>query len=129
VEVLRSHVNYVVPDTKRWEQSAAYHIDNHKSVDTFVKNAGLGFAVPYLYNGQMHDYMPDFIIRLKGDSFLHVILETKGYDPLEDVKRAAAERWVAAVNAEGSYGRWAYRIAKKTTEVNGIITAASEPVR
>jgi len=41
------------------------------------------------------------------------------------VKRAAAERWVAAVNAEGSYGRWAYRIAKKTTEVSGIITAAS----
>ncbi len=44
---------------------------------------------------------------------------------VEDVKRAAAEPWVAAVNAEGSYGRWAYRIAKKTTEVSGIITAAS----
>jgi len=57
--------------------------------------------------------MPDFIIRLKGGSPLHVILETKGYDPLEDVKRAAAERWVAAVNAEGSYGRWAYRIERK----------------
>jgi type III restriction enzyme len=125
VEIVRSHVNYVVPDTKKWEQSAAYYIDKHKAVDSFVKNAGLGFAVPYLYNGQMHDYMPDFIIHLKGDSSLHVILETKGYDPLEDVKRAAAERWVAAVNAEGSYGRWAYRIAKKTTEVSGIITAAS----
>jgi type III restriction enzyme len=125
VEILRSHVNYVVPDTKRWEQSAAYYIDKHNAVYSFVKNAGLGFAVPYLYNGQMHDYMPDFIIRLKGDSALHMILETKGYDPLEDVKRAAAERWVAAVNAEGSYGRWVYRIAKKTTEVGGIITAAS----
>jgi len=73
----------------------------------------------------MHDYMPDFIIRLKADSSTHVILEAKGYDPLEDVKRAAAERWVAAVNAEGSYGQRAYRIAKKTTEVSGIITAAS----
>lgn len=30
---------------------------------------------------------------------------TKGYDPLEDVKRAAAERWVAAVNADGAYGQ------------------------
>ncbi len=93
-----------------------------------MKNAGLGFAVPYLYNGQMHDYMPDFIMRLKTDSSLHVILETKGYDPLEDVKRAAAERWVSAVNAEGTYGRWAYRIAKKTTEVRGIITAVSADV-
>jgi type III restriction enzyme len=128
VEILRSHINYVVPDTKRWEQSAAYYIDKHNAVHSFVKNAGLGFAVPYLYNGQMHDYMPDFIIRFKGDSSLHVILETKGYDPLEDVKRAAAERWVSAVNAEGTYGRWAYRIAKKTTEVSGIITAVSADV-
>ncbi|MGA8836241.1 MAG: hypothetical protein WB538_11465 [Candidatus Sulfotelmatobacter sp.] len=125
VEILRSQVNYVVPDTKRWEQSAAYYIDKHKAVYSFVKNAGLGFAIPYLHNGQMHDYMPDFIIRLKEDSPAHMILETKGYDPLEDVKRAAAERWVSAVNAEGSYGRWEYRIAKKTTEVNGIITAAA----
>ncbi|MBZ5719624.1 MAG: DEAD/DEAH box helicase family protein [Acidobacteriia bacterium] len=129
VEIVRSHVNYVVPDTKRWEQSAAYYVDKHNSVHSFVKNAGLGFAVPYLYNGQMHDYMPDFIIRLQGDSPSHVILETKGYDPLEDVKRAAAERWVAAVNAEGSYGRWAYRIAKKTTDVSGIITAAASENR
>jgi type III restriction enzyme len=69
--------------------------------------------------------MPDFIVRLKGDAPLHVIVETKGYDPLEDVKRAAAERWVAAVNAEGSYGRWAYRMAKKTTEVSPLISAAA----
>ena len=68
VEIVRSHVNYVVPDTKRWEQSAAYYIDKHNAVHSFVKNAGLGFAVPYLHNGQMHDYMPDFIIRFKGDS-------------------------------------------------------------
>ncbi len=125
VEILRSHVNYVVPDTKKWEQSAAYYIDKHNAVHSFVKNAGLGFAIPYLHNGQMHDYMPDFIVRLKGDAPLHVILETKGYDPLEDVKRAAAERWVAAVNAEGSHGRWAYRMAKKTTEVSPLISAAA----
>ena len=43
---------------------------------------------------------------------------------LEEVKRAAAERWVAAVNADGSYGRWAYAMAKKTTEIGGIISMA-----
>jgi type III restriction enzyme len=43
----------------------------------FVKNAGLGFAVPYLHNGQMHDYMPDFIIRRKGDSPVHVVWKPK----------------------------------------------------
>jgi type III restriction enzyme len=66
--------------------------------------------------------MPDFIIRLRGEETVHMILETKGYDPLEEVKRHAAERWVAAVNAEGSYGRWVYRLTKKTTEGRGIIS-------
>lgn len=124
-EVNHSHVNLVVPDTKRWEQAAAYYIDKHPAVNSFVKNAGLGFAVPYLHNGQPHDYMPDFIIRLKGNSPLHLILETKGYDPLEEVKREAAERWVAAVNADGAYGRWLYRLTHKTTDVSGILTAAA----
>src|SRR5262249_44247621 len=96
-----SHLNYVVADTKQWEQSAAYYLDRNQLVDAFVKNSGLGFAVPYLHNGQMHDYVPDFIVRLKTEPTIHVVLETKGYDPLESVKRASAERWVSAVNADG----------------------------
>lgn len=120
-EVIKSHLNYVVADTKQWEQSAAYYIDKHKEVDAFVKNAGLGFAIPYLHNGQMHDYMPDFIIRLRADELLHLILEVKGYDLLEEVKAAAAARWVNAVNADGKYGRWRYAMVKKVTDVNSAI--------
>jgi hypothetical protein len=30
-EVIKSHVNYVVTDTRQWEQSAAYFIDRHDS--------------------------------------------------------------------------------------------------
>ena len=122
-EVLRSHLNYVVADTKRWEQSAAYFIDKHSDVHSFVKNAGLGFAIPYLHNGQMHDYMPDFIIKLNCDGNHCLILETKGYDPLEEVKSHAAQRWVSAVYAEGSYGHWGYVIARKPTEVSSVISA------
>lgn len=88
-----------------------------------MKNAGLGFAIPYLYNGQMHDYVPDFIVRMKGQPLVNLILETKGYDPLAEVKRAAAERWIAAVNAEGSHGEWAYRMVRSTTEVPDVISA------
>jgi hypothetical protein len=51
----------------------------------------------------------------------HLILGTKGYDPLTEVK-AAAERWVAAVNADGSYGKWYYRIARKPEEVRKMIS-------
>lgn len=124
-EVNRSHLNYCVADTAKWEQSAAYYIDTHGFTDAFVKNSGLGFAIPYLHNGQMHDYVPDYIVRLKGDAPKYLILETKGYDPLEDVKRAAAERWVAAVNADGTYGTWKYALAHKPTEVIQIISEAA----
>ncbi len=124
-EAIHCHVNYVVPDTQKWEQSAAYYIDTHAAVDAFVKNAGLGFAIPYLHNGQMHDYMPDFIIRLKADKPRHLILETKGFDPLEGVKWEAAERWVNAVNADGTYGLWKYALVKKPSDVGGAISSAS----
>jgi type III restriction enzyme len=124
-EVINSHLNYVVADTKHWEQSAAYYIDKHKGVEAFVKNAGLGFAIPYLHNGQMHDYMPDFIIRLRADEPHHLILEVKGYDLLEEVKAAAAERWVSAVNADGKYGHWLYKMIKKVTDVDSAINKPS----
>jgi type III restriction enzyme len=123
-EVNHSHLNYMVADTQRWEQSTAYFIDKHPSVQSFVKNAGLGFAISYLHNGQMHDYLPDFLVRLKNGQSRYLILETKGFDPLEEVKRAAAERWVAAVNADGSYGTWRYAVAKKVADVPGIIESA-----
>jgi len=45
--------------------------------------------------------------------------------PWKRVKRAAAERWVAAVNAEGSFGHWQYKIVKQPTEVAAAISSAS----
>ncbi|MBI3939681.1 MAG: DEAD/DEAH box helicase family protein, partial [Acidobacteria bacterium] len=125
-EVLRSHVNYVVADTKVWEQSAAYILDTHYAVDAFVKNAGLGFAVPYIHNGQAHDYIPDFIVQLKGEPRTRLILETKGYDELREVKAAATERWVAAVNADGQHGRWKYAQARSVAKVREVLDNMSD---
>ncbi len=105
-EVLRSHVNLVVADTDVWEQSAAYILDHHDAVDAFVKNAGLGFAIPYLDNGEAHDYEPDFIVRLKAGNNDFLILETKGFDRKGEIKAQAAERWVSAINAAKAFGRW-----------------------
>jgi len=122
-EVSRSHVNVVVADTRKWEQTAAYYIDTHPRVQAFVKNAGLGFAIPYLHNGQMHDYQPDFIIRLDTADEHYVILETKGYDPLKELTQAAAQRWCSAVNALGGFGHWSYELAEKPERVRGILDA------
>ena len=126
-DVVNSHLNYVVADTKRWEQSAAYILDTHKAVDAFVKNAGLGFAIPYVHNGRGHDYQPDFIVRLKDGR--HLIVETKGFDELADVKAAAAERWVEAVNADKQFGRWEYVMARSVPAVREALDALAAAER
>ena len=39
---------------------------------------------------------------------------------------AAAERWVAAVNADARYGTWQYATARKPSDVSGVISTALE---
>jgi type III restriction enzyme len=51
-------------------------------------------------------------------------LETKGYDPLAEIKTQAAERWVAAVNADGRYGRWVFRMVRKIEDVRQFLNDA-----
>jgi len=122
----KSHVNFVIADTAKWEQQAAFYIENHVAVEAYVKNAGLGFAIPYLHDGQMHDFIPDFIVRLRtGEGTMNLILETKGYDPLDEVKEAAARRWVNAVNADGRWGRWDFAMARQMTDVGYLIGEAA----
>lgn len=124
----RSHLTWVVMDTDRWEQTAAFYLDTDRHVVAFVKNFNLGFALPYIYNGEAREYIPDFLARLKKDGreVGTLILETKGYDPLADLKEAGARRWVAAVNAEGSHGRWAYRMVKSPTDTPEAVHSAAE---
>jgi type III restriction enzyme len=110
-------------DTGRWEQSASYYIDTHEKVAAFVKNQGLSFAIPYLHNGQAHDYIPDFIVRLTNGT--NLILEMKGHDDLAEIKVAAARRWVAAVNADSSFGKWDYAIAYNPNDVPSLIDEAA----
>lgn len=118
-----SHINYVVADTKKWEQSAAYYLDTNPLVYSFAKTDGMGFAIPYILNGQAHDYMPDFLVVLKKDGKPNgtLILETKGFDPAEEYKRQAAHRWVNAVNNDGKYGRWAYQMIKDPADVKNAV--------
>ncbi len=123
-EVAKSHLNYVVADTRKWEQQAAFFIDKHPLTLAFAKNAGLGFYIPYLYNGQRHDYVPDFLVRLAGDELAMLILEVKGWDPQEEIKTEAARRWVDAVNQDGAYGCWQFATVKKPEQTNEAIDSA-----
>ena len=114
--VLKSHVNYVVPDSQ-WERVAAYALDTHPAVRSFVKNSGLGFAIPYVHSGQGHDYLPDFVARLDGHEDRRIIVETKGLDDRLEEKTAAAERWVCAVNRDGRYGTWSYLLLRDRAKI------------
>jgi type III restriction enzyme len=101
--------------------SAGYYLEKDPSVKAFVKHAGLGFAIPYSHNGQPHDYLSDFIVRLRCNPVLYLILEKKGYDPLAEVKTAAAHRWVAAVNADGRFGKWVDEMIGQPSEVTSAL--------
>lgn len=115
----------MAPDTARWEQSAAYQLDRHEQVHSFVKNKGLGCAIPYLHNGEQHEYLPDFLVRLQGEKSRYLILETKGYDPLKEVKKQAAERWVQAVNADGGFEIWSYALVTDMGKVGEAVSEAA----
>jgi len=47
------------------------------------------------------------------------------YNPLKEVKQSAAERWVAAVNADGAHGRWCYRVVSKASEIDAAVSAVA----
>lgn len=123
--VMKSHVNAVGPDTAKWEQSAACQLDTHDSVHSFAKNAGLGLAIPCLHNGEPHEYLPDFIVRPTGDNERCLILETKGHDPLVDVKSQAAHRRVRAVNADGTFGSWGYALVSDMGKGKEVLSGAA----
>ena len=92
-----------------WEQSAAYFIDTHSAVDAFVKNSGLGFAIPYLDNGEPHDYVPDFLIRLRGEGPLRELPGRGVVAPLRcvRVKPIASLRTVEIVGGDFDQGQLA----------------------
>jgi len=121
-DVNKSHVNCVVLDTRQWEQSAAYHLDTHPKVGSFVKNWRLGFGIPYLADERMRIYEPDFIVRCVGHPKRHLILETKAArDEYKEAKKAAALRWCAAVTASGKFGEWCYEMVSRPEEVRAAV--------
>lgn len=110
----KSHVSHVVVDSG-WEHKIAYELDKNPDVVAYVKNDRLDFTILYEWEHEVHSYYPDFIVRLglKDDSEANVIIEVKGFEDEQDrAKKAAAQRWVAAVNHHGGFGRWTLKECK-----------------
>jgi type III restriction enzyme len=129
-EAAKCHLNLVVHDTITWEQSAAYILEHHPAVRSFVKNFGLNFTVPYLHNGKPSDYLPDFVVRLDSEEPRFLIVEIKGNDweGTAEVKAQAAHRWCAAVNATKRFGKWDYLMVNRIPDLLPTLDALLVPL-
>ncbi|HMV22679.1 MAG TPA: hypothetical protein PKE50_15525, partial [Rhodocyclaceae bacterium] len=97
----KSHINLVVADTDAWEQIAAKTLERIPAVESYVKNAFLGFAIPYIQGGKEREYLPDYLVRIRhaNGETANLILEITGFNKDKELKRwAVRERWLPAVN-------------------------------
>jgi type III restriction enzyme len=138
VEAVRSEVSHVVLDGSflasgnTWEQILALECELPSSrVAAYVKNDHLGFSIPYIYRGNAHSYLPDFLLRLDqrpGDVVRTLIVEVSGGQkspgPTRVKASTARDSWCAAVNNHGGFGRWGYLEVSSMNGVREVLSAA-----
>lgn len=128
----KSHVNLVVADTDTWEQIAAKTLERIPAVESYVKNAFLGFQIPYISGGKERRYLPDYLIRLRTPKLrsAHLIVEITGFNQDKELKRwAVRERWLPAVNnARNRLGLppWYF---EEITDIEDIKPALTQAIR
>ena len=128
-ETTKSHVNYVVADTDSWEQKAAKALEEMPQVYCYVKNHFLGFRIPYLLDGEEHQYVTDFIAKVKAPDGgeVNLIIEISGFSDdrvgHKDAKRHYVENyWIPAANNLGDYGRWAFIEIADIANIKQLLT-------
>lgn len=110
----KCHISHVVADTTSWEQKMAQVLEGMPEVVRYVKNHNLGFFIPYTFNGEERNYIPDFIACIDdgrgADDLLNLIVEVSGEKKKDKAAKTATARelWVPAVNNHGGFGRWAF---------------------
>ena len=115
----RNHINYCVYDST-WEKSAAFILDKNDMVKAWAKNDHLGFHIPYIYNGVVRMYRPDFIIHLASGDFL--VLEIKGRQTeQDDVKHGYMREWTEAVSRHGGFGCWRFDVSSKPADLEDVM--------
>jgi type III restriction enzyme len=121
-DLRRCHVNYVVCDST-WEAEFARCAEDNDRVISYVKNQGLGLAVPYRDGDVPREYIPDFIVRVDDgcgtSDLLNVIVEIKGFknEQVKLKKDTMTEKWIPGVNALGTYGRWTFAQFESVYEI------------
>lgn len=117
--VEKSHISHCVYDST-YETSDAYILDHSEFVSAWAKNDHLGFEIPYMYNGGIRSYRPDFLIKLTNSHML--VLETKGKMTEEvQAKHRALQQWVDCVNETKDYGIWHCDFSFLETDLDAVL--------
>jgi type III restriction enzyme len=122
----RCHINFVPCDSS-WEAKFAQSLEEMDEVKAYAKNQNLGFKIPYTFEGRPGSYYPDYILRIDdgrgADDLLNLVVEITGWElPDKEAKVDTARKlWVPAVNAEGTFGRWAFLEITDPWEAQGVI--------
>jgi type III restriction enzyme len=129
VPLVKSHLNKAIVLSGD-ESTAIDFLERDPNVECFAANdKHLGLTVGYEYDGNEHQYIPDFIIRFSGSEegkHRYLLLEIKGgggnWHPNQvSAKSAAAMKWCAAVTNLGRYGEWRYEICHEVARLPSVI--------
>lgn len=116
----KNHINFCVYDST-WEYNAAFILDKHTNVKAWTKNDHLHFEIPYMFQGIVHKYRPDFIVKLMNGT--NLIIEVKGVETQQDqVKWEYLKEWIQAVNEYSGFGKWDWGVAAQASEVINLLT-------
>jgi len=118
--IKKSQVSHIVTDSG-WEKVGfEFERNRIQGLKSWVKNDHLGFEIYYLWQGQTKTYFPDFIIRFEGER--NLILEVKGQTTEQDnAKWQAAKEWVTAVNVNGNFGTWEFKVLDDPKNIFEIV--------
>ena len=124
-------INWVLYDSD-WEAEFCRVAESHPRVKAYVKNNGLGFEVPYLFESETRKYLPDFIVLIDDghgpEDLLHLVIEIKGYrrEDAKAKKMTMDTYWVPGVNNLKQYGRWAFAEFKEIHRIESDFEARIE---
>ncbi|MEW6615327.1 MAG: BPTD_3080 family restriction endonuclease [Thermodesulfobacteriota bacterium] len=118
--IQKSQISHIVVDSG-WEKVGfEFERNRIQGIMSWVKNDHLGFEIYYLWQGQTKTYYPDFIIRFEDRR--NLILEVKGQTTEQDkAKWQAAKEWVNAVNADGRFGKWEFKVLDDPKNIFEIV--------
>ncbi len=131
VSLTKSHLN-LAPVYSDWEEQAIEILEGMDSVECYVAtDRSVGLSIPYEYDGGSHQYVPDFVVRMRGGRL--VLLEIKGHGGElwdEDrvlAKNTAARKWVAAVKNAGRWGQWEFEICRDLSGLRATLERYATP--